>query len=79
MTEDASHDPPSRGVEEQRKVEQGEEYGPAGGEEQVPRAVAHGDGEVIMAQVEPAREPSRDRELDDAEEDDEAEDDCSKA
>lgn len=79
MAEDAGHDPPGRRVEEQREVEEGEEDRPAGGEEQVPRAVAHVDGEVVMAQVEPAHEPRRDGELDDAEEDDEAEDDCSSA
>lgn len=62
MAEDTGQEA-ARGVEEECEVEETEEDRPAGCEEQEPRAVAHVDGEVVVAEIKPAHEPGGIREL----------------
>ena len=63
MAGDAGHDAARGRVEEERKVEEREEDGPARAEEEEARAVAHVDGEVVVAEIKPAHEPGGIREL----------------
>lgn len=48
---------------EEREVEEGEEHGPAGREEDVARAVAHREAQVVVVRVVHPHEPPGDGDL----------------
>lgn len=64
-----------RGVQEEGEVEQAEEDGPRGDEEDVVSTVADGGVEVVVVAVIHACQPARNRDLDETKTDKEAEDD----